>query len=541
MQKLKLAGLAILSGVLMAISWPETGGLAPLFFIALLPLLYVEYTVSQNLDKLGARHVFYFSYLAFLTFHTFTTWWIWYASEGGMVMAEVLYSLFMATTFLGFHIVKRKLGVNKGYFALIVLWLGFEWVHFNWEFSHPWNAFGNVFANYTKWIQWYEYTGVSGGTLWILLTNILLFQIFKKIVILNEKLKKHYALLLGVGLWIVAPIIISINRYNSYEEEKNPIEIVVVQPNIDPYKDKFGGMTEMEQVHRILSLAKQKITPNTKYVIAPETALPRGSIEAELESNYAIQEIRKEMILFPNTNFIIGATTYIEYPPSEKKPTSTVRADQQTGGWYDAFNSALQIKENQSIQIYHKSKLVLGVEKLPYPKFFSLFEKFAIDLGGTIGSLGVEEEAHNFTDGNMQVAPVICYESIYGEYMASYVKKGANAIIVITNDGWWGDTPGYKQHLSYARLRAIENRRSIARSANTGISCFINQRGDIIQATKWWKKEVIKGGINLNSEVTYYTENGDYLGRVAGFIAVLMLLWTLSLKLMPKNNFNLLF
>ena len=534
MQKLKLAGLAIFSGILMGLSWPETGGLSPLFFVALLPLLYVEYTISQNLDKYGGRHVFYFSYLTFLIFNSFTTWWIWFASEGGMIMAEVLYSLFMATTFLGFHIVKKRLGEYKGYFALIVLWLGFEWLHFNWEFSHPWNPFGNVFANYTKWIQWYEYTGVSGGTLWILLVNILLFQVLKRTFVLREPIKKNYLLFLGVFLIIVLPITISINTYNSYEEDGDSIEVVVVQPNIDPYKDKFGGMTEFEQIDRILSLAKQKITPNTKYVVAPETAIPRSSVEAELEDNYSIQQVRALVNQQDNLCFIIGASTYIDYPPSAKKPTPTVRPDKQTGGWYDAFNSALQIKANQNIQIYHKSKLVLGVEKLPYPKVFSVFEKFAINLGGTFGSLGTEKEAHNLVDGEIQIAPVICYESIYGDYVSTYVKKGANAIFIITNDGWWEDTPGYKQHLAYARLRAIETRRSIARSANTGISCFINQRGDVIQPTKWWKQDVIKATINLNTAITYFTQHGDYLGRVAAFIAVLLLLWSWSWKLMPR-------
>lgn len=534
MQKLKLAGLAILSGLLMGISWPETGGLAPLFFIALLPLLYIEYTISQNNDHYGSRHVFYFSYLTFFTFNTFTTWWIWYASEGGMIMAEVLYSLFMSLTFLCFHFTKKKLGNNKGYFSLIVLWLGFEWLHFNWEFSHPWNPFGNVFANYTRLIQWYEYSGVAGGTLWVLLSNIFIFHFLKRIIILGQSFKNNFKFLIGITLLLFAPSILSLMIYHKYVEEKNPIEITIVQPNIDPYKDKFGGMTEAEQVDRILNLASKKTTLTTDYIIAPETAIPRGAVESEIENNYAIKIIRDFIKNYPKTNFIIGATTYIEYPKNANKPTLTARSNINTDGWYDVFNSALQISNNQPIQFYHKSKLVLGVEKLPYPKFFSLFEKFAINLGGTVGSYGTEKEAHNLINNN-KIAPVICYESIYGEYVTNYIKKKANAIFIITNDGWWEDTPGYKQHLSYARLRAIENRRSIARSANTGISCFINQRGDIIQPTNWWKQEVIRGSINLNSKITYYTNNGDYIGRTAGFIAVLLLLWGGILKLLPKK------
>src|SRR5207247_2436074 len=111
----------------------------------------------------------------------------------------------------------------------------------------------------------------------------------------------------------------------------------------------------------------------------------------------------------------------------------------------------------------------------------------SIDLGGTSGSLGMQKERTVFktqsTINNPQsaifIAPAICYESIYGDFLSAYIRNGAEFIAVITNDGWWGDTPGYIQHENYARLAAIEFRRDIARSANTGISCFINQKGDI--------------------------------------------------------------
>ncbi len=534
MQKLKLAGLSVLSGLLMGISWPASGNLAPLFFIALIPLLHVEYTISKNSDKFKSRHLFFYAYLAFIVFNTYTTWWIWYASSAGMVMAEVLYSLFMAVTFLWFHNIKKRLGNKKGYFALVTLWIGFEWLHYNWEFSHPWNTFGNAFANYTKIIQWYDYTGVMGGTLWILLINILLFNVFRKTVVLGESIKNSFKTLGLIGIILIIPITYSLITYNNYEEKENPNEIVIIQPNIDPYTEKFGGMSESEQMERILSLARKKITPNTKYVVAPETSIPRSSVENEFEYNYGIKEIRKFIHEYPFVNFIIGSSTYIYYDEGGDRPTATARQNPQTKIWYDAFNTALLIDSSTTIQTYHKSKLVLGVEKLPYPQLFAPFEKFAINLGGTFGSVGIEKEAHNLVGKDLNIAPVICYESIYGDYVASYIKKGANFIFIITNDGWWEDTPGYKQHLAYARLRAIETRRSIARSANTGISCFINQRGDIINQTKWWEPAVISGSINNNDEMTFYTTNGDLLGRLSAAIATILLLWSWSLKIKVK-------
>lgn len=534
MQNLKLIGLSVLSGLLMGLSWPETGGISPLFFIAFIPLLYVEYTISQNPQRFKSRHLFYHAYLTFFIFNTFTTWWICYASGGGMIIAEVLSSLFMAIIFLWFHAVKKRLGNNKGYFSLIVLWVGFEWVHYNWEFSHPWNILGNTFANSTQLIQWYEYTGVLGGSLWILLVNILLFHVFKKVVILGQNSRAQVKLISIIALLLIIPSLFSTIIYYNYSEKENPIEVVVIQPNIDPYNDKFGNMTEAEQVDQIISLAKKEITSSTKYVVAPETAIPRGFLEPEIENNYGIQAIRQLIKEYPNIQFVIGATTYINYPRSKKKPTPTARPEIRLGGWYDVFNTALKIDGFDSIQVYHKSKLVLGTEKIPYPKLFAPLEQFAIGLGGSMVSYGTEKEALNFKDETTQIAPVICYESIYGEYCSSYVAKGANLICIITNDGWWDDSPGYKQHLSYARLRAIETRRSIARSANTGTSCFVNQRGDIIAPTNWWEKDVIKSTLNLNDKMTVYVTYGDILGRISTFIGLLMLIWSWSLKMKLK-------
>lgn len=533
MQKLKLAGLSILSGLLMGISWPATGNLAPLFLVALIPLLYVEYTISKNLDQYKSRHVFFSAYTAFFTFNVFTLWWIWYASAGGMAMVAFIYTFFMAIVFYWFHTTKKRLGSKRGYIALPVLWVGFEWLHSNWELSHPWNTIGHTFSNYPELVQWFEFTGVMGGTLWIFVVNIFLFKLFKNIFLSKESLKANAKLLSIAAAIIIIPSTYSTLVYTNYVEEKNPVEVVVVQPNIDPYH-KFGRITEAEQVNTIINLSKQKITSNTQYIVAPETAIPRGSDESEFEENYGVIEIRKLIDAFPNINFVTGISSQINYGLSASKPTPTARKRRRTGTWYDSFNTAIQINKTAKIETYHKSKLVLGVEKMPFPKLLAPLESFAVDLGGTFGSLGEEKSAKTFSNEAISIAPVICYESVFAGYCSSYIKKGANLIFIITNDGWWEDTPGYQQHLAFARLRAIENRRSIARSANTGTSCFINQRGDVSQASNWWEEAAIIGTLNSNDKITFYSENGDWLGRVFAALSVLLLLWNWSVKLKKK-------
>ncbi|HQH19920.1 MAG TPA: apolipoprotein N-acyltransferase, partial [Bacteroidales bacterium] len=163
-------------------------------------------------------------------------------------------------------------------------------------------------------------------------------------------------------------------------------------------------------------------------------------------------------------------------------------------------------------------------------------EKYALDLGGIVGSLGIQNERSVFTsnDGKIKAAPVICYESIYGEFVSKYVRNGANVICIITNDGWWENTAGYKQHFEYARLRAIENRKNIIQSANTGISGFINQRGDVIQKTSWWKEEVLKDNVFLNDQKTIYVRYGDYIARTSYYMSLAIILFTIFLSI--KNR-----
>ncbi|MDR0419114.1 MAG: apolipoprotein N-acyltransferase, partial [Prevotellaceae bacterium] len=208
--------------------------------------------------------------------------------------------------------------------------------------------------------------------------------------------------------------------------------------------------------------------------------------------------------------------------------------------YYDVYNSAFQVDTN-GVQLYHKSKLVVGVEMLPYPQYLKFVKKLSVNLGGSSGGLGTQEERATFIsdkDEEFKVGPIICYESIYGEFVTEYVHKGANMLFIITNDGWWRNTPGHRQHLHYARLRAIETRRSIARSANTGISAIINQRGELEQRSSWWVRTALLGTINANDKITPYVKWGDSIGRLATFITILIAIYAISRKLITFRSTN---
>jgi apolipoprotein N-acyltransferase len=232
----------------------------------------------------------------------------------------------------------------------------------------------------------------------------------------------------------------------------------------------------------------------------------------------------------------MGATTYkLLTDPSEF--TSTSWPLPNSDYMYNRYNSAFQLDTTGFIPVYHKSNLVVGVEFMPYTDMLGFLEALTVDLGGSFRGNSTQEYRETFTspqDGT-KVAPVICWESIFGEYVTEYVREqGANFLFIITNDGWWRNTPGHKQHNMYARLRAIENRRSVARSANTGISTLIDQRGVEQARIGWWKRSGLRGTLNKNDKLTFYTKHGDYLGRISIFVTIILMLYALLIRYIRK-------
>ncbi len=514
--------LAGLSGLLLTVAWPSAG-LAPLLFVSFIPLLLAEDIIYRNSDRLKGRLLFFASYFTFFTFNLLTTWWVKYASLFGAVAAIFFNALFMAIVFYLFHLTRKKLGSIPGYIALIAYWVAFEHLHMDWDLSWPWLTLGNGFAGWVKMIQWYEFTGVLGGTIWVWKVNIILYMALAGVVfkIKDYKLRKDLIL---AGVIICVPVIYSWVRYFTYEEKIVPVKVAVIQPNIDPYNEKFSGMTSAAQLDRIMNLASKVTDAETDYVVAPETALPDGIWEEEINSHPQIRRLAKFQETHPKATWVIGLASNKYYPDSNLR-SATARKFTNSPGYYDSFNTAMQLDKEGNVQLHHKSKLVPGVEKMPFPALFKHLDNFAIDLGGISGSLGMQDVPSVFNDKSKQtiIAPVICYESIYGDYLTQYINQGAELIFIITNDGWWSDTPGYRQHLKYATLRAIETRRSIARSANTGISCFINQRGDILQPTKWWEPDAIQATINKNDAKTLYSKIGDVLGTICSIVSLVFI------------------
>ncbi|MGE5394323.1 MAG: apolipoprotein N-acyltransferase [Candidatus Saccharibacteria bacterium] len=526
MARSKLLLLSLCSGCLLSIPWMIGAGSWIMLF-AFLPLLIIDDYLLLNDQGRGGVSFFFYALVAFLTWNLLSTWWIGYVSLTGMLLIALINSFLMAGVWWIAHSIRRISDTRTAYFSLIVFWLSFEYLHFNWSMQWPWLTLGNGFFNAIQWIQWYEFTGALGGSLWILFVNIFIYSTLK---CLQRRLYQKAAQLIAILLLQIAfPMGWSFYRYHTYAEKGNRVEVAVLQPNIDPYKDKFGGMTYEEQTQRLIALAQNIVNDSTRYVVAPETAL------APLWENDSIRD-QKSLRMFdtlfcshPHVNIIAGAITQRKIKQNERVSYAVRRLDKDN--FYEVYNSALCIDRSSNVQIGHKSILVSGVEKIPFQEYFSSLSRFIVDAGGTSGSLSPADQPIVFKGtGQESIGTVICFESAFGGFVAKGVKKGANILFVITNDGWWKQSAGLAQHFSYSRLRAVETRRSIARSANTGLSGFINERGDVIKIAHSNTATAINSSMTINDYQTFYVRHGDYIGWISAVLAVMIVLYLLGKK-----------
>jgi apolipoprotein N-acyltransferase len=274
------------------------------------------------------------------------------------------------------------------------------------------------------------------------------------------------------------------------------------------------------------------VDSSTDLVVGPETAISQGFIESRLQGLPFYSLIQSEMKKWGNAELLIGAST-VELFDTKHSRASVYIPEQRI--FYESYNSSLNIPKKGEPSFIHKSKLVPGVEMIPFSNLFPFLETLAIENGGTSGTLGIEKSPKVFKSAPI-LAPIVCYESIYGDFVSQQVKQDAPFLTVITNDGWWGNTPGYKQHFSFSSLRAIENRRWVIRSANTGKSGVFDEFGRIKKETKYWKEDAFAYSIPLLQSKTFYTEHGDYIGVLGSILCLLILSLTFVKVMLSKKK-----
>ena len=501
------AFLTLVSVTCFWLAWPPNR-CAPLLFVAFVPLLLMEYHVSTHNYKRPYRSFFLYAYLTIFLWNLTTTWWVACVTVPGAIFMLLVNTLCMCLPLPIFQWTTKYEGRLVGCASLVSYWVTMEYLHCYWQFSFPWLVLGNGLAHFPEWVQWYEYTGTLGGTVWILAANVCFFQALcaSKSGILQRKAWGGLA-----AVCVLLPILVSYPHYVYYQEKGEEVEVVVIQPNINPITADIPST--QARIDRFIELSETQLTKQTQLLVWPEAALDPTFNEEELRDYLAIDRLIKFRQQYPDLSLLLGITSRVSY---DSKVTKTTRFSDRHG-YYDVFYSALFIGNQGVLDTYHKSKLVPGAEFIPYLYSIKLPACLTSGMGGTLRSMGMQDHPSIFcnTKGT-NIAPVICYESIYSAYLAEFVRRGASLFCAIKMMGWWGDTPGYQQGFHYARLRAIETRRSMAHSALQGISGFINQRGDVLQATQRYDDQAaFRHTLRANTKLTLYVKYSNFIPCLA--------------------------
>ncbi|MBO4263650.1 MAG: apolipoprotein N-acyltransferase [Bacteroidales bacterium] len=510
------------SALLLSVPWllPHAGVVA---LVAFLPLLLADRMAARA----GVRHFWVWHYGTFVLWNALTTFWVCHATVGGGLFAIFANAAQMSLIFGLFRFSRRRFPPVVSYIFLAAAWLAWErWYCTGAQISWPWLVLGNAFAQSTQSIQWYSITGVLGGSLWVWAVNLGFFGLLSALSdgrFRTWNAKARTAAVSALLLSVLGPLVLSGILYRQAAPASGQtLPAIVAQPNFNPY-EKFSTLSQAQQTDILLSQFAEAPSGGGVLLVAPETFC-HDILLPDFHASATFCRFQEFLASRPETDLLFGATTY-HYTNARHAPS--LLALPYGAGWLESHNSAVMTAGGGRAEVYHKSKLVVGTELTPYPGFFIPVERWLCRVFGWEPPLmgrciGQDAPACLHLSDGTPLGCAVCYESVYAEHCAAYVRQGARVLAVITNDAWWGNTPGYRQHLSYSRLRAIETRRDIIRCGNTGISCFIDRRGDILSQTPWWTRTSLCGEAALYDGETFFVRQGDVTGRISALIFVLL-------------------
>jgi apolipoprotein N-acyltransferase len=502
--------LALSAGLLLGLPWSASFSFF-VIFIAWGPLLLLEAEVRHHPNPYA---LFNYAFLSFLLWNIIGTWWVAQAQLVGAILIMLANSLLQALVFWLASRIRTILKIPL-LFPFMLIWMGYEHFHLSWDLAWPWLNLGNALATMPALIQWYEFTGVRGGTLWIILTNFAALKVY------NTYREKGPGSIVPLGaitlVLFVIPIAVSYLIFQNFEEEGETVNIALIQPNLDPYTEKFDPHNYARHVEAFFRTADAMVDGKTQYLFGPETLIVQQIDERDPAASIYYRDLLEFRKKYPKLNILLGVHSYQKLSNENIPPGS--RFNSEENFYYEAFNTALFLPAGPASapQFYHKTKLVPLFERMPFVQYLSFLGKYSLELGGYTGTYSLRQESTVFelSDASITIVPIVCFESIFGPYCSRNLPKNASFICMITNDGWWKNTPGYRHHFNFSPVRAIENRRDFVRVANTGISALINAKGMVITKTPWWEKTTLKGKIHLRRGQTFFARHGDYLGRIS--------------------------
>lgn len=495
MNHFKPIALSSLSAILFCLGWHQNFGIIFLS-VAFVPLLILE-DLIQGKKFSSSYTINLYAFIIFLFFIGCTTYWLVKYSFFGALTVWGLQAVLWTLVFYGFHLTKKHFGTQVGYLAFLAYFMAFEYYNLCIDWGWSWTNLGNGLAAFTQSIQWYEYTGIAGGTFWILLLNLWVFILVKKYH-LNQSLPKKECLVI-LFLWLF-PIGISyaLLLQHQFPSKQLKESIAIFQPNINSYQNKFKAFNDENlenQISYIRPLLKTLNNQTYDLMILPETVFPYVS-NIDTDFHHPANFLKNH--LKADGKLIFGM--YLTNKKNQK------------------YNAVVSVNAEDNVSYHLKRRLVPGIEYFPLWKGSEkLFHK----------KYYTKPKKKIVTNENITYPTAICYESVFGADIAIQSRFGNKAILIATNDGWFDNTTLIKQHLNIAKLRAIENRRYVLRAANSGISAVINHYGVVEKYLPNIEAGVLEYTIPREfDQSTFYQNYPDIVYRIFSLIAIILLLYT---------------
>ncbi len=521
-----------ISGVLLGLSFPPIP-LPYLAFVAFVPYLL-------KLEKLsGLGEINRFTYFTAFIFNLVTLYWVgsWTPdADPFLLIAGTVLMFFNPLLFLIpstlFYFAKKSFPLRFSVFLLPVFWVTYEYLYSVTEFRFPWLTLGNSLPYFNSFIQIADVVGAYGLSLLVFYINIFVFYNLK-FYFTNKRIS--YSYLIIALILLIFPVIYGNIKIAEYTLPSSKVKVGLIQPNLNPWKKWQAGNLD-EQLDLYLNLSRKAIEKGAQVLVWPETALPvfllNGSYQKQLQRIHNFLDKNSVSLItgMPNAKFYFEPE---KAPPDAKKIKNSKTL-------YTSYNSALAFNPyTVEVQTYGKIKLVPFGERVPYVEKLPFLGKW-IKWNVGISSWNTGTDTTVFTlkikDLNkiVRAAPLICIESIYPDFVASFVDKGAEFIAVVTNDSWYGNSSGPYQHKEISVLRAVENRRYVVRAANGGISCIIDPLGRTVKSSRMFERTVVVGDVYLLNEITFYTKHKLLIPTIVLFITVLVLLFVAINSLKQK-------
>ncbi|MEX2117059.1 MAG: apolipoprotein N-acyltransferase [Bacteroidota bacterium] len=523
--------LAISSGVLLGFAFPPS----PFYsfaYLGLVPFLFL----LVRLETVGS--VLRYSYLSMGVFHLITLYWVggfthlrdpYLMISGGLLL--VIHPMFYWLPILGGFVILRRWGEKAFLAAFPLLWVGFEFSHSLGEFSYPWLTLGNSQAYDTNRIQMVEFTSVYGLSMLILVFNVLSFVVIRNLTnrTWTPLARRSVTTISLLAVLYLLPLIYGVMRKESFAVSSGKtVKVGIVQPNIDPFEKWGEGFeSKWESYARQLSILYEETrrlsADSLDVVFWPETAIPFYIL---LPQNAEFYNQLKHEVDLGGTPVFTGVPDGVYLDSAHATPTA--KWIPQAGMFFEGYNAATLFKPYEGIgPVYHKVNLVPFAERVPYAETMTfLIEAVRWSVG--LGSWGKGTERVVFSlptrsADTVLFSGMICYELIFPGYVRQLVEEGAEFLVVVSNDSWWGNTSGARQLSATTVLRAVETRRWIVRCANGGISGIIDPSGRMVQETEMFESATVSGMVQAEQGKTFYVRHGDILGwgsLIGGLIAV---------------------